>query len=182
MKKVNDSPKSILKKDKIVESFFKLLPEKRLVTKISIQEISKLAGINRSTFYTYFNNINDLLKYWANNIYVLLDNIELQANRQSIRNFFQYIFDIIKNDKEKLRNLFLSEDFSFICLKFIRHIRKRIDLISINEKVKFKLHILIDGYFIELITDLKFQLVNKVEDLQANTFEILDKILLEVEN
>lgn len=42
---------------------FCLLYQTKPLTKISIQEISQKAGYNRSTFYQYFFDINDLLEH-----------------------------------------------------------------------------------------------------------------------
>ena len=180
MKKVKETSKNLEKKNIITNAFFKLLSQKRLVSRISIKEITDLAHINRSTFYSYFKNINEILDYWANDVYVTLDNIELEPNKQSIKNYFTFIFNIIDNNEQRLRNMLASDDFSFMCLKFIKHIRKRIDQLSINERVKTKLHILIEGYFIELISDFKHKVVGNVDTLRDIAFEVLDKILNEI--
>lgn len=180
MKKVKETSKNLQKKNIITNAFFELLSQKRLVSKISIKEITDLAHINRSTFYSYFKNINEVLEYWGNNVYSTLDNIELEPNKESIKNYFTFIFNIVDNNEQRLRNLLASDDFSFMCLKFIKHIRKRIDLLSINEKIKTKLHILIEGYFIELISDFKRKIVGSVDTLRDIAFEVLEKILNEI--
>ena len=91
MKKVKETSKNLQKKNIITNAFFELLSQKRLVSKISIKEITDLAHINRSTFYSYFKNINEVLDYWAHNVYVTLDNIELEPSKESIKNYFTFV-------------------------------------------------------------------------------------------
>lgn len=68
---------------------FCLLYQKKPLTKISIQEISQKAGYNRSTFYQYFFDINDLL-----------DHIEQEL--------LDYIKHNRKNEKDVEKDVFLE--------------------------------------------------------------------------
>lgn len=49
-------------KQKFVEAFWELVQEKP-ISKIAVSELTKRAGYNRSTFYEYFLDTNDLLSY-----------------------------------------------------------------------------------------------------------------------
>ena len=56
----------------IVEAFLQLcqtLP----CDKITVSQLTKKAGYNRSTFYAYFNNTDDLLKQLENELFQLVD-------------------------------------------------------------------------------------------------------------
>lgn len=48
-------------KKNIVQAFWKLFKKKR-IDKITVKEISDIAGYNRSTFYVYFTSIRDILE------------------------------------------------------------------------------------------------------------------------
>ncbi|MCH1982239.1 TetR/AcrR family transcriptional regulator [Ruminococcus sp. OA3] len=52
------------------------LYQQKPIEKISIQEITKMAGYNRSTFYQYFTDIYDLLEYIENDVLEYMRNSE----------------------------------------------------------------------------------------------------------
>ncbi|CAK7011013.1 TetR/AcrR family transcriptional regulator [uncultured Phascolarctobacterium sp.] len=59
-------------RDCIVEAFLQLcqtLP----CDKITVSQLTKKAGYNRSTFYAYFNNTDDLLKQLENELFQIVD-------------------------------------------------------------------------------------------------------------
>jgi len=56
-------------KQNIVEAFWSLYGEKKL-TQISVKEITEKAGYNRSTFYSYFNNTEEVLNYVVKELFV----------------------------------------------------------------------------------------------------------------
>lgn len=71
-------------KQKITDAFFSLYEEKP-IEKISIKEITSLAGCHRSTFYEYFTDIYDLLKQEEDSILQLqLQNIITPAKERRI--------------------------------------------------------------------------------------------------
>lgn len=51
--------RSLETREKIEKNFISLL-EKKSINNITITEITKLAGINRRTFYVYYEDIYDL--------------------------------------------------------------------------------------------------------------------------
>ncbi len=54
-------------KQKFIDVFCELY-QKKPIEKITVQELTKLSGYNRSTFYQYFHDIYDLLEYIENDV------------------------------------------------------------------------------------------------------------------
>lgn len=54
-------------KQKFINVFCELYQQKP-IEKITVQELTKLSGYNRSTFYQYFHDIYDLLEYIENDV------------------------------------------------------------------------------------------------------------------
>lgn len=54
-------------KQKFIDVFCELYQQKP-IEKITVQELTKLSGYNRSTFYQYFHDIYDLLEYIENDV------------------------------------------------------------------------------------------------------------------
>lgn len=86
-------------KQKFIDAFYTLINEKP-ISKITASEITRLAGYNRSTFYEYFLDTDDLLTYIENN---LLDDVKQAINgffaeNGSPTDLFQIIFETI-NEK-----------------------------------------------------------------------------------
>lgn len=113
---------------KIDEAFILLLEEKDYEY-ISIMDICRKAGVNRSTFYLHYENIGDLAEESVENL---------------INNFLEYypghntkdvLKDIASGDKEKL--VFLSPEYLLPFLNFIKDNRKLFS-IALNEGRVFK--------------------------------------------
>ena len=68
-------------KANLLEAFWKVYNKKPLY-KVTIKEITDKAGYNRSTFYQYFSDINDILEYGEN---ILMNEI-LQYLNSTIEN------------------------------------------------------------------------------------------------
>ncbi|MGN1140231.1 MAG: TetR/AcrR family transcriptional regulator [Oliverpabstia sp.] len=56
------SSSTIYTKENIVEAFWKCYEGKK-ISEVTVKDIMKTAGYNRSTFYQYFDDVNDLLLY-----------------------------------------------------------------------------------------------------------------------
>jgi len=60
MKVKNANYSSFKTKNSIKQAFFKLLDEKKDISKINVTDLVQEAGINRSTFYIHYSNLNDV--------------------------------------------------------------------------------------------------------------------------
>jgi AcrR family transcriptional regulator len=58
----------------LIEAFWSLYTTKR-IDKITVKEISNMAGFNRGTFYEYFQNVYELLEYIENLALPTLDEL-----------------------------------------------------------------------------------------------------------
>jgi AcrR family transcriptional regulator len=58
-------PRVLRTRELLINSFAKLLVERKSIRKISVQSVTKLAGVNRVTFYAHFTDKYDLLDTWA---------------------------------------------------------------------------------------------------------------------
>ncbi len=63
---------TLLTKEKLTNAFWALY-EQKPYEQITVREISELAGYNRSTFYTYFKDVYDVLEQTEADIYRLLE-------------------------------------------------------------------------------------------------------------
>jgi AcrR family transcriptional regulator len=58
-------PRVLRTREQLINSFAKLLVEHKSIRKVSVQSITKLAGVNRVTFYAHFTDKYELLDVWA---------------------------------------------------------------------------------------------------------------------
>lgn len=80
-------------RQRFVDAFWSLVREKP-VSKIAVSELTRRAGYNRSTFYEYFLDTDDLLAYVENQLLEQLKQAVLQApmENDSPGAMFQIIF------------------------------------------------------------------------------------------
>lgn len=71
----------------------KKLMEKKPLEKISVQEVTERAELNRQTFYYHFDNIYDLLKWTLEReaIELLYDRQEESLREEGLRDFLLYL-------------------------------------------------------------------------------------------
>ena len=103
-------------KENLVYAFWKLYSEKN-INKITIKEITDLAGYNRATFYMYFKDTNDILTYVEDGMYTILTEAIAQYNAC-----------LITDDSEKL-----TMNISSAALNYV------IQMIETNAKYLFVL-------------------------------------------
>ena len=98
VKKVNKLSK---KNDDIIkESFALLLNEKYDLNSITVTDLIKKAGISRSSFYTHYDSINDLVSSLQNEtLDVLSSDITNFNDINDIYNYIDKIFEILKNNE-----------------------------------------------------------------------------------
>jgi AcrR family transcriptional regulator len=58
-------PRVLRTRELLINSFAKLLVEHKSIRKVSVQSVTKQAGVNRVTFYAHFTDKYELLDVWA---------------------------------------------------------------------------------------------------------------------
>ncbi len=86
-------------RQKFVDAFWALAKEKP-VSKIAVSELTRLAGYNRSTFYEYFLDTDDLLSYVEDK---LIDEVKKVAQKsisdeKPPTNFFRMVFSAMNEE------------------------------------------------------------------------------------
>ncbi|MEM1610921.1 MAG: TetR/AcrR family transcriptional regulator [Sulfolobales archaeon] len=105
-------------RQKIIEAFAKLALKKSF-RDISLKEISGLAGISTTQFYTYFKSKDDMLKYYAEYLLEHIENIVKDSFRHQlglpskIRGLI-YIFSTLMNDEKLVAFHRVFREFEFI--------------------------------------------------------------------
>lgn len=108
------------------EAFILLLDEKDYEY-ISITDVCKRAGVNRSTFYLHYENISGLAEETVENL--LKNFLEYYPDRQPK----DVIGDIASGDREKL--VFLTPEYLMPFLVFIKNNRKVFSIVLSEGKV-----------------------------------------------
>jgi len=96
-------------KEKLTDAFWSLYKEKR-IENITVKDITRISGYNRSTFYEYFQDVYDVLEYIEESLleYVRVDiigDLDFLDNEKVIEKI-----TIMYNTKGEYFSLLLSED------------------------------------------------------------------------
>ncbi|MCQ2463834.1 MAG: TetR family transcriptional regulator C-terminal domain-containing protein [Clostridia bacterium] len=104
----NENDKRILKtKASIREALFRII-ETKSIDKVTVTEIVNEACINRSTFYFYYEDINDMMKQIQDEIYekfyeeMIIPDTELSSPEQ-FRRYVRRFLQFCKDNKEICR-------------------------------------------------------------------------------
>ncbi len=114
-------------RQKFVDAFWKLA-EVKPVSKIAVSELTRIAGYNRSTFYEYFLDTDDLLSYVENKLIEEVKKTahEVMADNKPPSDFFKTVF--VAMNEEIYILLGPNGDSSF----FSRVKAELIPLVSLN--------------------------------------------------
>ncbi len=96
------------------ETLIKIL-KKQPINKITIKNLCEKANLNRSTFYSHYNDQYDLLKQieneFFNDIKFYLKKYQLENNQAEFVAILTHIFTYIKDNKELSKILLTHNDF-----------------------------------------------------------------------
>lgn len=117
VKKIN---KLSVQTDEIIkESLAIILNEKNDLNSITVTDLIRKAGISRSSFYTHYTSINDLVESIQDEtLNVLSNEITNFNNIDDIYNYIDKIFEILKNNEFFYKSILNSEE----ALKFANNI------------------------------------------------------------
>ena len=103
----------------LLQSLIQLMAKKK-INQISVTELTKMADVNRSTFYLYYKDIFDMLfqietKMFENFKNTLKKYMKTDATYEDALNFFIYIFEFVKKNADMFKILLGPDgDYSFM--------------------------------------------------------------------
>ena len=132
VKKIN---KLSVQTDEIIkESLAIILNEKNDLNSITVTDLIKKAGISRSSFYTHYTSINDLVESIQDEtLNVLSNEITNFNNIDDIYNYIDKIFEILKNNEYFYKSILNSDEAFKFANNIIDKLTDRL-LIYFNNK------------------------------------------------
>lgn len=108
---MKENRKIVYTKSVIKESLFELLETKEL-SKITVKELCGLADINRSTFYSHYEDVYDLVQKIEDHIFEsVMSNINIEGIQQdSQQALFEEIFFQLKKNKSEVHIVYLNPE------------------------------------------------------------------------
>lgn len=104
-----DPERTAATREKLKNAFWDIYSEKPLNT-ITVSEVTKRAGFNRSTFYTYYKDIYEILEQTEDEILKMLENGRYvkfnMLDREEYRRDMMFFGDFLQKNKKCLTILF----------------------------------------------------------------------------
>lgn len=126
--KVKNLNKSSEKTKRLIKSTFaEMLSEKKELYRISVSELAARAGINRSTFYSHYDDVYAVAEDYENELIAQLSEKNTAADdlRQA-EQFVDSFFGFIKVNNENYKLLCKSDDSLFAASKLAEYAEKRV--------------------------------------------------------
>lgn len=133
--KVKKSNKLSKKTDELIkEALATLISKKYDLNSITVTDLIKKAGISRSSFYTHYDSINDLVRSIQDEtLDVLSSDITNFNNIDDIYNYIDKIFEILKNNEYFYKSILNSDEAFKFANNIIDKLTDRL-LIYFNNK------------------------------------------------
>lgn len=118
MKAKNLNASSEKTRSLIRDTFAELLYEKKNINKITVTELVQRADINRSTFYSHYDDVRHVAEdIKAETLKAFFENKTI-SNVHDIEPFFDEIYAYIKKNDSFFRLIFISDEVT----NFVRHL------------------------------------------------------------
>lgn len=158
---------------------FSLVGEDKPVSKISVSEVASKAGYNRSTFYEYFDDIEDL--YNSLESFVISEvkqNFEEVIKKSDFRNTFLAAFEKIQKHYSMYFNLLMNRYNYFEFSGKLIHTVSPILISNFSlPKDHPRSYYLVEVYFHTVLTALKYWIIQKRSTPLSELSDIIQKIL-----
>ena len=150
--KDNLDRRQIKTKKAIIGAFIHLLQEKN-ISKITITELSKLANIDRKTFYLHYESIPALYNELGNMVVSLIKDeiVRYASGDGSAYAFFESINDIIREKLELFKSIAKNNDFTDFMFMIKNILSQELILLygkdstSANERLKLTAEFIASG-------------------------------------
>ena len=166
----------------IKKTFAELMNEKKELNKITVTELVKRAGITRSTFYTHYDDIYEVVNdYQLETIELLVSDDKVLNSIQDIYSYFDEIFECL-NKNEEIYKMLLSSNGSLVFLEQLKKLAgEKIyyamkKIIKNNKYLQLDITFYMDGVISELIKYFRDQSDYSSEELLENSKKWFKKI------
>lgn len=167
----------------IKKTFAELMNEKKELDKITVTELVKKAGITRSTFYTHYDDIYEVVNdYQLETIELLVSDDKVLNSIQDIYDYFDEIFECLKKNEEIYKMLLVS-NASLIFLEELKKLAgEKIycamqNIIKNNKYLELDIDFYMNGVISELVRYFRGQCNYSLDDLLVNCKKWFEKIL-----
>lgn len=166
----------------IKKTFAELMNEKKELSKITVTELVKRAGITRSTFYTHYDDIYEVVNdYQLETIELLVSDDKILNSIQDIYNYFDEIFECIQKNEDIYKMLLVSNG-SLIFLEQLKKLagekiyNSMQNIIKNNEYLQLDVNFYMDGVISELVKYFRGQSDYSLEELLSNSKKWFEKL------
>ena len=172
---------SIKTRNLIKKTFAELINEKKQLNKITVTQLIKRANLNRSTFYTHYDNIYEVAHDYELQTIDLLCNENLKLHsKQDIMDYFDNIIQCLKENEETYK-LLLSANDSLLFLEKLKKIAgyKIYDALKDdynNKYLKLNISFFLNGVLMEVLKYFRNESVYSLDDLLINMKKWFEKI------
>lgn len=166
----------------IKKTFAELMNEKKELSKITVTELVKRAGITRSTFYTHYDDIYEVVNdYQLETIELLVSDDKVLNSIEDIYDYFNEIFECL-NKNEEIYKMLLSSNAT---LTFLEELKKLAgekiyyalkNTILDNNYLELDVNFYMDGVISELVKYFRGQSNYSSDELLANSKKWFEKI------
>lgn len=166
----------------IKKTFAELMNEKKELDKITVTELVKRADITRSTFYTHYDDIYEVVNdYQLETIELLVSDDKILNSIQDIYHYFDEIFECLKKNEDIYKMLLVSKG----SLVFLEELKKLAgekiyhalqNIIKDNQYLELDVSFYMSGVISELVKYFREQSDYSLEEIMLNSKRWFEKV------
>lgn len=166
----------------IKKTFAELMNEKKELSKITVTELVKRAEITRSTFYTHYDDIYEVVNdYQLETIELLVSDDKIINSINDIYNYFDEIFSCLKQN-EDIYKMLLASNGTLTFLEYLKnlagekiyHAMKNIR--GNDNYLELDVNFYMNGVISELVKYFRDQSDYSLDELLVNSKKWFEKV------
>lgn len=164
----------------IKNAFAQLLKEKHTINDITINELVKIAGITRGTFYTHYDNIYEVAQEFQDELLdVLFKNIEQIKAIEDMQNYVLMIFKFLEANEEIYKMMLSSDEPLLFMNKLNKMMNKHLNDFFKNkntENLSLNINFFVDGTIHLFIKYFRNEINISLEELYLYVLNMFKQI------
>ncbi len=182
--KVKDKNNSSLKtKELIKRTSIEMLHDMKDSNLFTVSELCRRANINRSTFYTHYDGIGDVIAAVQNDVLTEFFRPYALTSKEDILQFFEDVMEVIEKNEESYSLMLASDE----PIEFLQKMRVRMFAVisecrelrtmENSQQLELNLRVFLDGMFEQFMAYLRGTSPYTIGELKSGLSHTLETLL-----
>lgn len=167
-------------RNELRKAFSELIQEKKVIKKITIQELVNKAGITRATFYTHYDNIYEIAEEIQDEVLdIIFEDLNDLKSLESLKQHSNKVTNFLKDNDEMYKKLLSSDETLIFINRLNKLMTKKLNEYILKNNIENKqldINFYVDGLTSLSIKYFRNEINTTLDELNEYTLTMFEKI------